>query len=453
VQLTFLGAAGTVTGSKYLVEVDEGRLLVDCGLFQGEKSWRLRNWEPLPVSPREIAAVVITHAHLDHSGYLPLLVRSGFSGPVYCSPGTRDLCAILLPDAGRLQEEEAAYANRKGHSKHHPALPLYTEQEAYLALQRLSPVPFGKKMEPLPGLACTLVPAGHLLGAAMVVLGGPAGTLTFTGDLGRANDPLMPAPSALEKTDYLVMESTYGNREHAKEDPEARIGEIVRRTISRGGVVVVPAFSVGRAQQVLHHLARLFARGEIPQVPVFLNSPMAEQATAALCRHVGSLRISEAECRALSSVARPIADPEGSKRLNGLKAPMIIIAGSGMATGGRVLHHIKAFAPDPRNTFLFTGFQAAGTRGAAMVAGSQTVKVHGEYIDIRASVVQLDGLSAHADAPQLLAWLSAMGTPPRRTFITHGELSAAQALKERIQRQLGWTASIPGYLERVELGR
>lgn len=451
-QLTFLGATGTVTGSKYLVTAGGKRILVDCGLFQGYKQLRLRNWAPLPVAPKDIDAVVLTHAHLDHTGYLPVLVKNGFRGAVYCSAATRDLCAILLPDSGRLQEEEAAYANRGGFSKHKPALPLYTRDDADRALAGFVPVAFARETILPGGIALRLLPAGHLLGASLVELRHDGSTLVFSGDLGRPNDPIMVAPAVVERADYLIVESTYGDRRHASDDPQRQLADVINRTAARGGAVIIPAFAVGRAQTLLYLIHRLRQARAIPDIPVFLNSPMAADTTRLYHAHRAEHRLTPQQCDALHHAATVVNSAEDSKRLNERRGPMIVISASGMATGGRVVHHLKAFAPDPRNTILFAGFQAGGTRGAAMVNGAESIKIHGQYVPVRAEVVRLDNLSAHADYAEILAWLKQFRAPPRRTFITHGEPAAADALRLRIEEQLGWACEVPEYQASVALG-
>lgn len=451
-QLTFLGATGTVTGSKYLVTAGGKRILVDCGLFQGYKQLRLRNWAPLPVAPKDIDAVVLTHAHLDHTGYLPVLVKNGFRGAVYCSAATRDLCAILLPDSGRLQEEEAAYANRGGFSKHKPALPLYTRDDADRALAGFVPVAFAWETILPGGIALRLLPAGHLLGASLVELRHDGSTLVFSGDLGRPNDPIMVAPAVVERADYLIVESTYGDRRHASDDPQRQLADVINRTAARGGAVIIPAFAVGRAQTLLYLIRRLRQARAIPDIPVFLNSPMAADTTRLYHAHRAEHRLTPQQCDALHRAATVVNSAEDSKRLNERRGPMIVISASGMATGGRVVHHLKAFAPDPRNTILFAGFQAGGTRGAAMVNGAESIKIHGQYVPVRAEVVRLDNLSAHADYAEILAWLKQFRAPPRRTFITHGEPAAADALRLRIEEQLGWACEVPEYQASVALG-
>jgi metallo-beta-lactamase family protein len=446
--LTFLGATGTVTGSKTLLRGEGRPVLFDCGLFQGLKALRLRNWERLPVSPKGIGAVVLTHAHIDHSGYLPLLVRNGFRGHVYCTRATFDLCKILLPDSGHLQEEQARFANEHGFSKHKPALPLYTVEDAVRALKQITPVDYDHPRDIDGGVRVRFLPAGHILGASIVVAEAGGRRIVFSGDLGRMADPVMRPPTRVAEADTLIVESTYGNRRHAQADPEAELEGHLRRAFERKGVVIIPAFAVGRAQMLLHFLARIRARGVLDGIPVYLNSPMAIDATRIFRHYRAEHRLTEEECQAACSVAKMVNTPEESKALNTRSGPMVIVSASGMATGGRVLHHLQAFAPDPRNLVLFSGFQAAGTRGAAMVEGAESVKIHGEYVPIRAEVANLDSLSAHADYAEILDWLSGFSRAPAHTYITHGEPSASDELRRRITETLGWACSVPEYLSK-----
>jgi metallo-beta-lactamase family protein len=450
-RVTFLGATGTVTGSKFLVAAGRRRVLVDCGLFQGFKQLRLRNWTRLPIDPASIHAVVLTHAHVDHSGYLPVLVKHGFSGPVFCSAATRDLCGILLPDAGFLQEEEAQYANRHGYSKHAPALPLYTRLDAQRALTHVVPIGYRQSHDLGDGLTVRLDPSGHLLGAAYVSLASAGTTVTFSGDLGRPHDPIMNPPTAIAAPDYLVVESTYGNRRHDPTDPERALEAIINRTAARGGVLVIPAFAVGRAQTVLYYVSRLKTSKRIPDLPVYLNSPMAVDATGIYAAHAQEHRLTPDQWRAMGHAVHVVGDVQESKRLNTREGPMIIISASGMATGGRVVHHLKVFAPDPKNTILFVGYQVPGTRGAALAAGARAVKIHGAYVPVNAEVVALNNISAHADADEILAWLKTFARPPRRAYITHGEPEAADALRLRIEEELGWACRVPEYREVARL--
>ena len=427
-------------------------MLVDCGLFQGYKQLRLRNWGPPPVDPASLAAVLLTHAHLDHSGYLPLLAKQGFAGKVHCSEATYELCKILLPDSGRLQEEEADYANRRGYSKHRPALPLYTEEDAQRALRLFAPVPFDRDFAPAPGVHARLTSSGHILGSSFVTLTVEGQTVVFSGDLGRPHDVVMRAPEAIEAADYLVVESTYGDRRHDTTEPGVALAEVINRTVARGGLVIVPAFAVGRAQSLLYYLYLLKSAGTISSVlPVYLNSPMATDVTALYHRFRTLHRLTPEQCDAMCRVAQIVNTPDESRELNSKQFPMVIIAASGMATGGRVLHHLKAFAPDPRNTILFSGFQAGGTRGASLLQGAKEIKIHGQYVPVRAEVAALHNLSAHADYVEILEWLGRFKRKPRRTFITHGEPAAADALRRHVAETLGWATEVPEYLETAEL--
>ena len=450
-QIQFLGATDTVTGSKYLLTHENSRVLVDCGLFQGYKQLRLRNWSPLPISPASIDAVVLTHAHIDHSGYLPLLAREGFRGPVYCSPATYDLCKILLPDCGHLLEEEAQYLNRHKMSKHSPALPLYTGDDARRCLRLFKPVNYRQTWQVADGLSATLTPSGHMAGASFVRLDNGVRSILFSGDIGRPNDLVLAAPSQMDGADYLVVESTYGDRAHRNADVLTELAEVINRTAVRGGVVIIPAFAVGRAQSLMYCIHLLKSRHAIADLPVYLNSPMAASATGVYARHQSELRLDAAQCKALVNAAQIVHTPDDSRELNKKHGPMIIIAASGMATGGRVLHHLKAFAPDPRNTILFAGFQAGGTRGATISGGAATVRIFGDDVPIRAEVASLSDLSAHSDAAEIIAWLSGFKSPPRKTFITHGEPAAADAMRQHIERELHWLCHMPCYLESVTL--
>lgn len=451
-QLQFLGATGTVTGSKYLLQHQSKNILIDCGLFQGFKQLRLRNWKPLPFSPKNIDAVILTHAHIDHSGYLPLLVKNGFTGPIYCSHATQALCQILLLDSAKLQEEEAQYLNKHTFSKHKPALPLYTREDAQIALQQFQPVDFYKSTKLGGAINFHLLPAGHILGAAMVYIEDGNTSVLFSGDLGRQKDLIMNPPAIVKNADYLIVESTYGNRSHDPSDPLEKLGNIINRTIERGGKVIVPTFAVGRAQLLLYCIQLLKKSGIIPdKLPVYLNSPMAVEATAIFDEHPGEYRLTPEQSEAMCKTAHVVFDVEESKLLNTKKGPLIILAGSGMATGGRIVHHLKTFAPDPKNTILFSGFQAGGTRGAAMLEGAKEIKIHGEYVPVNAEIAIIDNLSAHADANEIITWLKHFDTPPKQTFITHGEPIAADTLRLKIEEKLGWEVYVPDYLETVDL--
>ncbi len=449
-KLTFLGGTGTVTGSKYLVEGGGTRVLVDCGLFQGVKELRLRNWDAPPVHPGTLDAVVLTHAHLDHTGYLPRLVQAGFRGPVWCTGGTRALAGILLPDSGHLQEEDANYANHRGFSRHKPALPLYTEQDARAALALFRSVAFDEVLQ-IGALRVTFTPVGHLLGAASIRIDDGTTSVVFTGDVGRPDDVLLSPPRPLLGVQNLVIESTYGDRLHEGGDPADQLADVVSRVVARGGVVLVPAFAVGRAQQLLLLLGRLKAAGRIPNVPVFLNSPMAIDATRIFSAHPEEHRLSVDEVVALNKVATNVHTAEESKQLNERKDPMVLLAGSGMATGGRILHHLKAFGPDPRAAILLVGFQAPGTRGEALEHGVESLKIHGEYVPIRAERVRIGGLSGHADYQEMGEWLRSVTPEPRRVFITHGEPAASEALRRHLGQTLGWDARVPRHGDTVEL--
>ncbi len=452
VQITFLGGAGTVTGSKYLVRHGGQALLVDCGLFQGYKLLRQRNWRALPVAPQDIDAALLTHAHLDHSGYLPLLAREGFAGPVFCTGGTRDLCAILLPDSGHLQEEEAAYLNRHQLSKHQPALPLYTRLDAQHSLELLQVRPMREAFEPLPGWRATFSRAGHILGAASVLLEVGGRRILFSGDLGRPDDLLMCAPDAPPAADAVLIESTYGDRSHPPGNIVEELGPPLARLAARGGVAVVPVFAVGRAQTVLHAIASLKQRGELPaRLPVYLDSPMAVSATELFERHVGEHCLSHADLRAMARGTTLVHSVDESKALARLHGPRVILSASGMATGGRVLHHLLLHAGDHRNMIVLTGHQAGGTRGARIANGEKTIRILGREVEIRAEVVQLATASAHADGGQLLDWLRAMPAPPQRVYVVHGELPAADMLRQRIEHRLHWDAEVPEHGDTVTI--
>ena len=444
VHLRFLGAAGTVTGSKYLVEHNGQSLMVDCGLFQGYKQLRLRNRDPLPIEPHHISAVLLTHAHLDHSGYLPLLAKEGFHGKVWCTPATRDLAQILLPDSGHIQEEDAAFANRKGFSKHAPALPLYTESDALDCLKLLRTMPMGHAFEPLRGWTARFIRAGHILGASSLLLEVGGRKILFSGDLGRPDDLLMLPPEKPPAADAVVVESTYGDRDHPDEDVLAELGPALQRVAARGGTAVLPVFAVGRAQEILHAIALLKANGVLPSaLPVYLDSPMAIHTTDLYDRYLGEHRLNAAQCRAMEHVARMTNSVEQSKAIAQQHGPKIILAASGMATGGRVLHHLAAYLGHHRNMVVLTGYQAPGTRGASLSSGAKSLRIHGQDVPVRAEVVQLQSASAHADAGQLMAWLRAIPQAPHRVFVTHGEMGASDTLRHRIETELQWRALVP----------
>jgi metallo-beta-lactamase family protein len=450
VKISFLGAADTVTGSRHLVETAGARVLLDCGLFQGFKTLRERNWAPLPFAPNEIDAVVLSHAHLDHSGWLPVLVEQGYKGPVYASAATRDLVEVLLLDSAHLQEEDARRANRGGWTRHAPALPLYTVADAKRAIAKMVAVPLGRSVR-VGGAVVDFTPVGHLLGAMAITLRAGGRTLVFSGDLGRSDDLLMPPPQRVPHADVLLVESTYGNRLHPHEDAQAKLGEIIRTTTRRGGSVLLPSFAVGRAQALLLVLQRLKAAGEIAtELPVFLDSPMASAATALYQQHRKLLRISARDAATLTDGVTIVGKAQQSQRLTRSRWPSVIISASGMATGGRVLHHLKAMAPNPRHHIVFPGFQVAGTRGAQLVAGAREVKIHGEYVAVKAQVSHIEGYSGHADANELMDWLRGFDAAPARCFVVHGDPVAADTLRLRIKDELGWPAAVPEHRSTIE---
>lgn len=454
----FLGAAGTVTGSRHLVTADGRRVLLDCGLFQGLKQLRQRNWSEPPFEPRSLDAVVLSHAHIDHSGYLPLLARLGYRGPVYCTHSTADLLSILLPDSAYLQEKQAAHANYMGYTRHKPALPLYTQEDAAAALELLQPQPFGQDVPIADDIAITFRTAGHILGSATVDLGLGERRLVFSGDLGRWDRPILRDPRSVSEADVLLLESTYGNRRHADEPDEA-LASCVRAAADRGGALLVPAFAVGRTQELLWWLRELERDGRIPSLPVYIDSPMAIDVTDLYLRHtvehdLDMLRVRDAGDGPLAPRQFHIArSQEESIALNDLRGPIIIISASGMATGGRILHHLKLRLPDRRTTVLLVGFQAAGTRGRRLQEGTPAIRIHGHEIPVRARIDTIDGLSAHADQSELLRWLRGFERPPNATYLVHGEPNAAETLAAAVEEHFGWevrpandgeTVPIPG---------
>lgn len=455
VSLQFLGAAGTVTGSRFLITAGRARLLVDCGMFQGERALRRRNWAPFPVPVTDLDAVVVTHSHLDHVGWLPRLVRQGFAGPVYCSPWTAQVAPIVLRDAAHLQEEDARYASGHGYSKHDDPQPLFDRADAEKAVDLLRPVPYRHTQVVAPGLSVRLTPAGHILGSSIVEVNAGAHRLGFSGDLGRADHPLLTGPERAPAVDALVVESTYGNRAHPPRDLE-RLAAPIRRALARGGVVIIPAFAIDRTEVLLMALRELMTAGRLPQVPVFVDSPMA---LAALQVYRQAVRDGAPEIRPeIRSCPTDPFDPgdlrlartaEESTRLNDPRSPCILLSASGMATGGRVVHHLAHLAPEPRNLILLPGFQVAGTRGRALLDGARTLKMYGGYVPVRAEVAGVGDLSAHADADGLIDWLKSAPVPPRTCYVAHGEPPASTALAARIDGELGWCAVIPRDAERV----
>ena len=449
--LTSLGGAGTVTGSKHLLTCGDTRLLIDCGLFQGLKNLRELNWQRLPISPGDIDAVVLTHAHLDHCGYLPRLVLDGFSGRIHCSNATRDVAELILRDSAFLQEKDAELANRKGFSKHSPALPLYRVADIDRTMALFKPAALHEEVK-LPGDGRLLLRrAGHILGAstAQIDIGGRR--ILFSGDLGRYDDPVMHDPESVPEADYVVIESTYGNRHHDTTDPLDALEEVIKRTVQRGGTVVIPAFAVGRAQSLIHSLWQLRRSGRLHNLPVYLDSPMATSASELLQRYPKEHRLGRQDCEAACDSVTYVRDVEESKALSANRYPKVIISASGMATGGRVLHHIAAFGPDHRNTLLFSGYQAAGTRGRKLLEGARETKIYGQWLPINAEIAELPMLSAHADSDELMRWLSGFQRAPRRVFVVHGEADASEALRERIQRELGWSVCVPLQGQEFEL--
>ncbi|HSH09898.1 MAG TPA: MBL fold metallo-hydrolase, partial [Oceanipulchritudo sp.] len=451
-RLTFLGAAGTVTGSRHMVEVNGKRLLVDCGLFQGPKKNRLKNWEPFPVEPSSIDAIMLTHAHIDHIGFLPAVVKAGFRGPIYCTKATADLAGILLPDSGHLQEEEAKWANKKGYSKHSPAKPLYTEQDAKDVLQYLEPVDYGQHFEPAPNIRAKYRDAGHILGAAFLDLksvnGNGTKKIVFSGDLGRPTDAILRAPVPAYNVDYLVAESTYGNRLHEETFPEEELVRVVNESMERGGVLVIPAFAVGRSQTLLYALRELEMAGRIPEVPVYLDSPMANNALHIHRRHVPDLNL---VCRKKSLAGVKLFHPnqlrlsvtrQDSININSVKKGAIIISASGMVTGGRILHHLKERLPYANNTVLFIGYQAEGTRGRTILEGKESVRMFGEDVPVKAHIERIEGYSGHADYREILAWMMGFNKAPERVFLVHGEPEASQAMAEHIRQQFKWDVTV-----------
>jgi metallo-beta-lactamase family protein len=467
--LTFLGAAGTVTGSKHLLEVDGHRILVDCGLFQGLKDLRQRNWEPLSVDPASIQAVVLTHAHLDHCGYLPRLVAGGFRGRIFCTPGTKELTGIVLRDSARLQEEDAKEANRYGYTKHNPALPLYTQIDAARAIDRLQPVGYERAI-PLwsagrsgDGPSVEFVNAGHLLGSAYARIRVGDKLIVFGGDLGRYGRPVLPDPVPVPEADYLLLESTYGDRLHISDETGEQLADIVRETAQRRGKLIVPAFAIGRVEELLYWLKRLEDEQRIPVLPVFVDSPMAIAALQFYAARVNELDAEMTDkAQAHGAAARQVAafatrrlvlvaSPQQSADLIASRQPSIVISSSGMATGGRVLRHLAATLPDSKNTVLFVGYQAAGTRGRALVDGAKEVRLLGRSIPVAAHIERLDSMSAHADAGEIMRWLSGFSRPPRTVFLVHGEPIALDALAARIRRDRGWSVHIAVHRETILL--
>jgi len=451
IELSFIGGAETVTGSKYLLSFNNKNVLIDCGLFQGVKSLRLQNWSGLQMEASAIDCVILTHAHIDHSGYIPRLIKKGFRGKIYSTAATKEVCEILLPDCGYLQEEEAEYLNKHGRSKHKPALPLFTLEEGESSIKYFAEEPFHKDIQIDKDISFRFHYAGHILGAASVIINVGGRTIAFTGDVGRMNDRIFYPPENLPKIDYLITESTYGNRAHEDTDPMLDLAKVVNETYKKGGVVIVPAFAVGRAHALMYYLHKLKIQNRIPNMPMFLNSPMATEFGAVFKKHLDLHKLSERECWDINESFKFIHTTEDSKALNERKGPMIIISASGMLAGGRVLHHLKAFAPFEQNTILLTGFQPAGTRGEALQRGAKEIKIHGQYIPVRAQVKTIDNMSAHADYKEMVEWFKKSHINPRKVFVTHGEASAADEFRRRLVEIFGWKCLVPGRGERVVL--
>lgn len=452
-KLRFLGGTGTVTGSRYLLSDEKHRLLVDCGMYQGVKTLRRRNWAEFPVDPSTINAVVLTHAHIDHSGYLPALVKKGFRGKIYCTKATHDLCKVLLPDAGFLQEEDAKYAFRKKFSKHEKPEPLFTEKDAWEALKHFESLHFHEAFEPTKGMEVTFTPAGHILGSSCVHVHhkDTGRTVVFSGDVGRQSDIIMRPPEPIQKADVLVCESTYGDREHGETDPETELVDIITRTAGRGGIVLIPAFAVGRAQMLLYVVHKIMQEGRTPKLPVFLNSPMAIKATEIFCRHHKEHKLKTDQCELIDESTQFVRTVDESIALDAVRYPCVIISASGMASGGRVLHHLKTLLPNPRNSVVFAGFQAPGTRGDALVNGADKVKIHGEYWPVKADIFNLDSLSAHGDYKEILTWLEQGSLQPEKVYVTHGEIVASDVMRKRICERFGWDAEVPELFEEVQV--
>ncbi len=447
--IQFLGAAGTVTGSKHLITWDDQRVLLDCGMFQGLKALRERNWKPLPFDPKSLNAVILSHAHIDHSGLLPLLVRNQYRGPIYCTPGTADLLKVMLRDSAYLQEEQASHANRYGYSKHKPALPLYTVADAEATIDLVEERPYVEPFRAIPGCDVTFRHTGHILGSASVDAeldcGSTSKRVVFSGDLGRWDRPILRDPVAVPSADILLCESTYGDKEHPGE-PTEDLARIVRDTAQDGGVLLVPAFAVGRTQELVWRLRQLEDDDKIPVVPVYVDSPMAIRSTEIYERHPEDHDLD------MKQISRDGDEPletrqfaltrhrNESKRLNELRGPAIIISASGMATGGRILHHMKRWLPDRRTRFLLVGYQADGTRGRALLEGAREIKIHGQMVKVRGSVERINGLSAHGDRSELLRWMRGFEQPPRRTYLVHGEPEVAAAFAETVKQELKWRA-------------
>lgn len=442
-KITFLGATEEVTGSRYLIEQDNTRVLIDCGLFQGEESYNKRNWAPFAIEPSSINALILTHAHIDHTGYIPILVKNGFRGPIYCSKPTFELCKILLLDSAMIQEEDAKKQNEDEHLN--KVKPLYTRKDAEHALRYFKPIAYDADTSLGNALSFKLIQSGHILGAAFVILSDGKKIVTFSGDLGRPQQLIMKSPPYLTHTDYLVLESTYGNRLHKKGDPLEVLKQVVKKIVDQRGVLIIPAFAVGRTQIILYYLFQL--KELLHDIPIFLDSPMAINVTDLYCDFNDEHTLSKTSCTNAFGIATYITEAQESKKLDQMKQPAIIVAGSGMANGGRVLDHLKYFISNPKNIVLFVGFQAEGTLGRKLIEGAQKIKIRGKIYSVRASIESIETLSAHADYKEILKWISHFKEPPKKVFLTHGEKEAAESLKENIEKHFGWNVVIPKYLE------
>lgn len=450
-KIKFLGGAGTVTGSKYLLSINDKKILVDCGLFQGVKNLREKNWQEFPVDITSIDVLLLTHAHIDHSGYIPALTKAGFKGKVYSSSATFDLCKVLLPDSGYLQEEDARYANYKKFSKHKPALPLYTEADARQSLAAFNPISMNQVIEIETGITATFTPVGHILGACAIKISAKGKSITFSGDVGRQDDLVMYPPKALSETDYLVVESTYGDRKHEDIDALQFFEDIINSTSQRGGIVLIPSFAVGRTQINLHIIQLLKDQKRIPDLPVYLNSPMAISATEIFCKHNEEHKLSKQQCQIMDQNTHYVRTPEESIALNASRYPSVIISASGMASGGRVLHHLKSLIPHHQHSIVFIGFQAPGTRGDALINGASEIKIHGQYYPVKAEIHHSGSLSAHGDYSEIIAWLKQSDIHPKQVFVTHGERSASDSMRIKLKDTFGWKTSVPEVGEELEL--
>lgn len=454
-KLTFLGATDTVTGSKYLLNSHGLNILIDCGLYQGVKQLRERNWRPLAIDIHKLDAVILTHAHIDHSGYLPALMKQGYNGPIYCSDGTKNLCQILLPDSGYLQEEDANFSNKHKFSKHHPAKPLYTQQDALDVLEQINKVKLNQ-FYPLiehggRSLKFMLTPVGHILGACAVHLDDGSKRLVFSGDVGRYNDPIMHDPQPIERADVMVIESTYGDRLHENTDTQMLLQQIITETLARGGSVLIPSFAVGRAQLLLFHIKELLKSQRIPKVPVYLNSPMAISATKLYQTFNKQLKFSAEDCREIDQITHYVRTQEESVALNAKNYPAIIVSASGMASGGRVLHHLKSLVSNHRNSIIIVGFQAAGTRGRMLMEGVKDIKIHGGIYPVKAQIHNIGSLSAHGDYGEILRWLKQIPLAPKQIYVTHGESSAADCMRIVVRDNLHCNARVPELGETVNI--